>query len=414
MRKVYIMRTNEEDGRLLDALIAAGLSTDESALENPVCPRCGCSTLLAFADDQQFEVVLWEQVDESDGADAHAWYLICSQFDCTYQEEIERVLDPMGAEIFDQSSAQAEFEEYSGIMDLHPVELMELIEDLRVVLATGQNRKLACMLEEAEWRYEESMEWRWAWIRRVPPGKRIRFSLFDSNDEGTAETEEIEGTFVSATDDGFLILREPDEALMLVRAQELDSFLPHQPDKQELPKPLRERIAEVLSPASSDGESRSPRLIHGIPRLQWVVIRGHHLRFDSVNRLGQYKVRCWDPVAAEALSLTPVGKRYWEGLFRRSELEARYDLKRMIKTKGHWVDVVGYMGEEKSPYVRTEDPEVAAALGLQEQKPLYPPETEEAIQKYRRSWSGDVAENDIEDRQEVKLYHWPLPEFKGR
>jgi hypothetical protein len=415
MRRIYILRANEEDGRLLDALTAAGCSPDESTLENPVCPRCGSSTLLAFTEDDQFQVLLWEKVDDTDGAGAHAWHLICSRFDCAYQEEVERVLDPMGAEIFDQWWASAEFEEYAGLMERHPIELMDLIEYFRAVLATGQNPKLACMLEEAEWRYEASLEWRWKWIRSVPLGKRIRFTLIVEGEEDEIdETDEIEGTFVTPTDDGFMVLRDPDETCMLVQARDIGRFQPQRPKTQELPKPRKQEIAEVLSADERGNEARRRRVIYNMSPNHWVVIRGHHLMLSDVNRLGQYKVRCWDPAAAEALSLTPHGERYWEGLFRRSEIEGRYDLKIMIKAKGHWVDMVGYMGEQKWPYVRTEDPAVAADLGLTEQVPLYPPKTEEELRRYQRSWSGGVPENDIEDRQEVKLYHWPLPEFKVR
>ncbi|MDF2626731.1 MAG: hypothetical protein K0R39_562 [Symbiobacteriaceae bacterium] len=412
MRKVYIIRENEEDGRLLDALIAAGLSTDEGELANPVCPRCGFSTLLAFAEDDDFEVVLWEQVDPTDGADAQAWYLVCSQYECSYQEEIERVLDPMGAEVFDQHAALFEFDEYAGTSVSYPIQMQELLEELRAAAAGGRNRKLASMFEHAQWCYQEHLKMRWKWIRRVPLDKRVRFALFNPNDppdyEPTfAEREKraIEGTFVTPTDEGFVILRDPTQELLLVRVEELGWYQPQSPINGELPR----KLTEILKDPPADRQ-----LILGIPAYEYVVIRGHHLRLSSIDRLGQYRVRCWDPVAAAALSLTPHGENYWEGLFRRSDIQERYDVKKMIKTKGHWIDVVAAYGPEEWPYVRTDDPAVAAALGLAEQKPLRPPETDEELRNYRRTWAGGVPESEVEDRRDVRLYHWPLPEFKAR
>ena len=123
MRKIYIVRENEEDGRLLEALEAAGLSTDESDFSNPTCPRCGSSTLLAYTEGDAFELLTWYEVDASDGAKADAWFLVCSSFTCNYEEQVERVFDPMGAEIFDQDSAHGEFDEYSGI---HQASCMEV------------------------------------------------------------------------------------------------------------------------------------------------------------------------------------------------------------------------------------------------------------------------------------------------
>ena len=404
MRKIYIVRENEEDGRLLEALEAAGLSTDESDFSNPNCPRCGSSTLLAYTENDAFDLLTWYEVEASDGAKADAWYLVCSQFTCTYEEQVERVFDPMGAEIFDQDRAHMDFDEYSGIHQSSPRGMLHLINYLRSALEAKPNRKLEAVLDEAEWRYEDAVEQAQEWINRVPLGKRIRFSTWSEQDQKHVE---VEGTFVSATDEGFMLLRDPGEEVMLVQADALDSWAPRRPEEEELPAKLTER--DLLGAPDENG--RPTLIMLGYYR-EMVVIREHHLQLSYVDRFGQYHVRCWDEAAARDLGLTPICEGYWEGVFRRADVEARYDSQPAVKVKGHWVVQWGSAEGETWTAVRTEDPDVAAALDLELEKPWFPPETEEQKQRYRPSWSGLFRNEEIEERKDLRTYHWPLPELQ--
>lgn len=407
MRKVYVVQENEEDGRLLDALEAAGMSTDESDFSNPTCPRCGCGTLLAYTEDDLFELMTWYTVDADDGAKADAWYLVCSQFDCDYEEEVERVFDPMGAEIFDQESAHMEFDEYAGLLQRTPVGLLDLVSYLQSALEDGPNRKLEAVLDEAEWRYEDAVEQARKWINRLPLGKRIRFRTWDEN---VQDHVEVDGTFVSATDEGFMLLRDPGEEVMLLRADAIYHWEPRRPGTDEVSPKFSEVMREDR-PADKDG-NRKPRLIMLHLGGDRVVVRGQHLRLHHVDRFGQYHVGCWDEAAAAALGLTPAGSGYWEGVYRRSDVEARYDSEQAVRVKGHWLDQWGSAGEGAWVAVRTEDPDIATALGLELQKPWFTPETEEEKQRSRPRWTGLFRKEEVEECKEVRTYHWPLPEFQ--
>ncbi|HWI52219.1 MAG TPA: hypothetical protein VNT01_08755 [Symbiobacteriaceae bacterium] len=404
MRKLYVIRENEEDGRLLDALTAAGCSTDESEFDNPVCPVCGHSTLLAYTEGDAFEVVTWYCLDEADCANADGWYLVCSQMECTYEERVERVTDPMGALLFDIDMAHWAFDEYAGLISRHNSGMMELITWLRGALESGPNRKLQCFLEEAEWRYADDLQRTRKWIDRVPPGRLVRFQV----DGASEEQDEIMGTFLTGTDAGFMVLTEPGGALMSLRSEDVFCLQPRRPDKDELSRPLEEELKEAEIQA---GQTPKRNWIKLNTLKEMVVIRGHHVRLGHVDMFGRYHVRCWERSAALALGLQERCENYWEGVFRRSDVEIRYDVRHMVKVKGHWVDVYGAAEHEDWPAVRTTDPMVASELGLKLERPWFPPEDEAEERKLRPCWSGVIPEDDVEDRREVRLYHWPLPEF---
>ncbi|MDF2626730.1 MAG: hypothetical protein K0R39_561 [Symbiobacteriaceae bacterium] len=404
MRKIYILRENEEDGRLLAALEAAGLSTDESEFTNPTCPLCGSSTLLAYTKGEQFELLTWYEIDDDEGAGADAWYLVCSGFECTYEEEVERVFDPMGATAFDQEVAHHQFDEYSGMLERTPVGLKYLISYLQSALEEAPNRKLEAVLDEAEWRYEKDVKQARKWINQVPLGKRVRFR---HTDEAADTADEIEGTFVSATDEGFLLLRAPDEQMMLVKADEIYSWEPRKPAVEEISE--RRKGLKVIDRSDKDGK---PRMIYMCGSRDIIVVQGHHLHVNHIDRYGQYHVYSSDPTAAAALSLEAQGNAYWEGVFRRSDVEARYEVGHFVKVKGHWLEQHGVGGKNTWVAVHTEDPDIAAALGLEEQTPLFPPETEEERQRYRPRWTGLFPNEEVEERKEVRTYRWPLPELQ--
>lgn len=407
MRRIYVVRENEEDGRLLDALEAAGMTTDESEFDNPACPHCGCSTMLAYTKGDIFFLVTWSRLDAEDDK-AEAWYLVCSQFDCTYEEEVERVFDPMGAEIFDQQDAEMAFESYSSLTDRTPLGLLELAAYLKSALEAGPNRKLEDVLDQAEWLYDSHVERAQKWISCIPPGKRIRFSTWDDQKQAHVK---VEGTFVCPTDEGLMLLRAPGDEVMLRRADEIDFWEPKRPETDEVSKTFEEVMQE--DPPLGDQGSRKPQVILLHLGRDRVVVRGYHLQLREVDRFGQYHVGSEDPVAAAALDLTEAVEGYWEGVFRRSDVEAKYEARETVKVKGHWLDQWGSAGKDEWAAVQTEDPDTAAALGLEPQKPWFPPETEAQRLRYRPRWSGLVRDEEIEDRKEVRIYHWPLPDLQG-
>lgn len=396
MRKLYIIRENEEDGKLLDALIAAGRSTDEGEFENPVCPLCGSSTLVAYVENGEFEVVTWYCLSDKEGAAAESWHLVCGNLECTWEEQVERVQDPMGALFFDVDMAHNEFDEYCGLISRDAPDMLNLIAWLKGALEGGPNRKLQCFLEEAEWRYKEHLKTVRKWIDRVPPGKLVKFRT---------GTDDSKGTFVTATEQGFMILTDPHDLLKQFRVEDVFDCLPRRPDRDE----LSPGIHEVLRQAEEGGKLGWIAINCAI---EYVVVKGHHLQLDQVDKFGQYHVRAWSEAAGVGLGMTQKGENYWEATFRRSDIESRYDIRRMVKVKGYWVDTWGTSQYQNWPAVRTTDPAIASALGLEFDKPWsVGDEDEEARPPRQPTWSGVIPEADVEDRREVRLYHWPLPEF---
>lgn len=403
MRRLYIIRENEEDGRLLDALIAAGRSTREDEFENPACPLCGHGTLLGYTEGDAFNVITWPVLDENDVKDADEWFLLCNRLDCTYVEQVERVANPMGADPFDVGMAHMEFDEYCGLTSRNPVGLTRLITWLRSALAAGgPNRKLQDLLDQAEWHEEYRIAQVRKWIDRVPPGKRVEFRT---------DTFQTLGTFVTATEDGFMVLSEPGGELLSVRADAVWEYRPWRPHKEDLPKPTEELLKELVG----DDQDIHHRLIAIHGDLERVVIRGFHLILHHVDKFGQYHVGCGERPAAEALGLKAVSEEYWEGVYRRSEIDGRYDTREMVKVRGHWLDVTGYANHGRWPAVRTYDPAVGAALGLELDKPWRPIGDDDDDEPKRTplppSWSGIVPEQDVEENKVIRLYLWPLPEF---
>ena len=141
-----------EDDRVLDALLAGGIDPDE--LENPRCPLCNTDTLLAYVTGREYHVITWHYLsDEEVRMQPDAWYLICQEYACRYEEQVERVSAPDGAEIFDLLLASSVFDEESGLMS-PPADLAKLITYLKQELKRTQHRKLEAFLHLARWYYD--------------------------------------------------------------------------------------------------------------------------------------------------------------------------------------------------------------------------------------------------------------------
>lgn len=376
-----------EDDRVLDALLAGGTNPDD--LENPRCPLCNADTLLAYALGDQYDVITWSCLtDEEARMQPEAWYLICQEYRCRYEEQVERVTSPDDAEIFDLLQASSTFEEESGLMET-PANLNELITYLERERRRSHHRKLEAFLRLARRSYEEGMDRVRAWTERIPPGRRIAFYL---------EAKKISGRFVAATEDSLLVQTEPGREMLAVKLEVISFYGPHQFDPEEAP-PTDSQLSDDDSWISCDGGS------------EHVVVRGYHLLLSEVDRFGQYRVSCRDPEAAAAIGLRQVAKGYWEGCLRRGDIQARYEKRQMVKVMGHWVKMSGKTGRSRSPYVHTEDPAVAAALGLKPSKPWWTNEHEEPGLQIPW-WSGVIPRDRVEAWDEVTVYQWPIPELK--
>jgi hypothetical protein len=392
MRKVYILRDKEEDGSVLDAMEAQGLCTEEEDIENPACPVCGSPTMLAFTEGDEFQVVTWESLEDDDCSEADGWYLVCSSFTCEYEEPIERTLSPMDATLFDLHSSFWHFDEASGINGNPPDDLQELIRYLEDLLKEGPNRKLECFRDEAEWRRDREWERVREWLNIVPAGRKVQFYL-----EGEPHT----ATFLMATDDQLLVVTRPQGEMLAISTGSITFYGPHFFDPNKPDPPDEDEAAKF----------RSGNLILITGWRERAVIGGYHLSLVHVDRFDQYHVSTSDPEAAQALGMKARGENHWEGCFRRSAVEARYDERRMVKVRGHWLQVWGVSNKDRDPAVKSEDPEVAAELGL---KPVRSwsendrPEEERTIVH----WSGVIPMDQIEEEKQVRTYHWPIPELE--
>lgn len=398
MRKLYVLRANEEDGLLVSALRAQGIEPDESSFSNPECPVCSSITLLSLTVDDAYEVYIWAELDEDYAATADEWYLVCSNLQCTWEEQVERVTDPIGATLFDLGSASYGFDDEIGLGCGSPARqkrLIEYIESLQPYRRTS--RKLGSLLNEAKEQCQAAVVRVHKWLQRVPPGRTVKI---------TTDGGEVKGTFLTATGSGCMVLGRAGD-LVVVEAQSISQYYPRRfdqwgPDEQETQLDYK----EVFARAKSDPDSIITFLggIH-----QWIVVRGFSLEFHQVDRFGQYIASTRDPRTAEALALREIHEHYWEGRFLRSEIAMRYDVNRMIKVKGHWLNHYGYT-DARNPAVYTDDREVALDLGLKLQKPLvFEEEGEPGLTARTPRWHGVVQRHLVEEEAEVKSWHWPLP-----
>jgi hypothetical protein len=289
MRKLYILRKQEDDGALLDALEARGLGPDD--MVNPTCPTCGAYTYLAYTTGDAFTVITWDSLDPDDEADADAWFLTCTEPACCYEEEVERVLTPAGAEPFDLETSEREIDEFLGFT---PLGLRQLIEYLQQLAQEHPNRKLECLVDAAQWRYDAAMESIRQWLSKLPVGKRIHFTI---------DGESMKGSFLTATEDSFLTITQPGGELIAVPAESLGGYGPHYFDSKQ-------EDGEDVDITNIDPD----RLIWMQGNLEYVVVRGHHMQLGWTDeRFGIYKISSQDEALARELGLRQTADRWSSG-----------------------------------------------------------------------------------------------------
>ncbi len=381
MRRIYFLNREQESERVLDAILAQGL--DPEQIENPTCPLCGAETLPAYLDDGEFTVVLRDRLDE-DGVET--WYLVCQELDCPYEEQVERTLEPEGAIFFEVQDAAREFVQEMDLYRGAPAEQMDLITWLRQVVHEFPYRRNQDLLDKAERHYRGQLKRIRRWVGKREYGQRIGLHV---------NGEWHDGLFFAATENAVMMRTQPGDELVTVPVERIGCH--RIPVREEKPISLKEALAD------------RDRAVSAVGCTEYVVIRGHRVEVEEVDRFGVFHVRCWEAPVAEALSLTQKAENYWEGEFRRHEIDQRYEARRVARVKGHWVEATGETEVTKSPLVSTEDPVVAEALGLKESLRWYIYH-EEPPHLTPRHWSGIIPLDQVEAFDEVRIYLWPLPE----
>ncbi len=383
MRRIYFLDQKQESERVLDAILAQGL--DPNWIENPTCPLCGTHTLLAYREDDEFTVVLWERLDEDEeGVDA--WYLVCQELGCPYEEQVERTFEPEGALFFELQEAVWQFGQEVGIYQNAPADQMEMITWLRQVVEEFPSRRNQDLLAKAERHYRNRLKRIRHWVGKRQNGERIGLHVNGAWHDGV---------FFAATDHAVMMLTRPGGELVVMPMEKIGSHR----------LPVRDEEPISLEDALADQDSWTT----GVGYTEYVVIRGHRVVLERADRFGLFHVHCCEAPVAEALNLTQKGENYWEGTFRRHEIEQRYEARCVVKVKGHWVQATGETVVTRSPLVSTEDPVVAEALGLKESLRWYIYH-EEPPHLTPRRWSGIIPRDQVEAFDEVRVYLWPIPE----
>ncbi|HEY3368172.1 MAG TPA: hypothetical protein VGK74_24230 [Symbiobacteriaceae bacterium] len=384
MKQVYILRTNEEDGVLLDALLAEGPANDEDP-SNPTCPRCGSDTMLVYLWDDDEYAILTDRVgtEPDDEIETDEWFLTCQNANCTYEEAVERVLNPAGAILFDPEWIFHQLDETYALYSRSLPGMEELVAALQERIKQIRTHNVAALLFEARWQSEAALTDAREWLARLAPNAEI---VFDYDDKPT------EAQVVAVTEDGALLLTKAGEMLAApLRVMTRDQVRL----KKDKPEPV-------------DLNPDPDRLIDLSGFGQYVVVRGQRLEHKHVDRLGQFHVGCRNAESAAILGLEQVVEGYWEGRFRRSDIEAHYDARVTVQVKGYWLRLNGRTWQRKLPWVTTSNPEIAAALGLAKMPEWHTegaPTPTVSVPRY----SGVITWEQVEEQGEERTYHWPLP-----
>lgn len=377
MRKVYLLRDEEQDGTVLDALIAMGLPPSEESVENPACPVCGAPLLVACQNGREFDVLIWESLGEDCEPDAAgAWFLVCSDLTCEHEEQVQRSADPAGAVLYDLRAAHEALDESIGLFCMFPPVVREVVGELEQLYHSHPSRKLLSILDEARDQLKFASADLQKRVAALPCGARISVDVGD---------EQCCGTLLTATDTHLLVTGQEGE-LVAINLEGVHTVSTHR---------------EPTNLTGGDWVA-----VEGAT--EWVVIRGQHVRLDWVDRLGAYKVSTGDQAVAEALGLQARGQGCWSGNFRRSDVEAKYVARKLARVAGQWVQVTGYRTRDRCPNVRTDDPGVAARLGLKPQREpqASQPEAEWPVSHY----NGVVPSDWVEEQTVERVYAWPIPE----
>lgn len=381
MRRLYILDDEEFD----EEFDSPKYDDSDGYIDNPTCPRCGRELLLAYTEGAEFEVITWYCLlgDEP----AETWWLVCGNFNCDYEEQVELVKKPAGATLYDVDTASHDFGAETGFDELSPTGQLEMKAWLQYIHAAIPNRKLPSLIDTLQWQYDQHVEQLQEWLPTVPAGRKIEF---------THGGNHLAGYLVSFNDKE-MVVRDADSDNVGTFPLEQVAFFG--------PRYFRDEPEE--KPADDDGA----RHFIMIASMERCVVRGHHLHLDSVDRFGRHHVRTWDEAVGLALGMKHLSGTCYEAIYRRDEVEGRYDLRRLVKVAGHWLEWMGRTDRDDITAVKTDDPAVARELGFRAERALWP--NEDGTWPEPTRWYGFVADEQIEEREEHPVWYWPFPEAKG-
>lgn len=382
MRRLYILSDEE-----FDEEFEAGQYDDAGGrVENPTCPRCGRELLVAYVAGGEMEVLTWYCLLGDEAQIAESWHLVCGNFDCPHEEEVAFVRKPAGAVLFDMDEASALFSAETGYGEMNPAGDREMMEQLEELYDASGNRKLPSLIDGLQWSYDERMQQLREWLPTVPAGRTVSIHHSGAHWDG----------HVVMYSDSHLLLRPAGGAEVLALPFEEISFFG--------PRYFRDEPEAVEA---------APQQSHTIVMCnrERCVVKGQHLHLDEVDRFGRHHCRTWDPGVGKALGMEQLSETCYKGVFRRSEVEGRYDLRRIVRVAGHWVEWFGPTAQAGVMAVKTEDPAAARSLGLKPWQPWFP--DEDGTWPPSPFWYGFVSEEQVEAQEEHPVWLRPLPEARG-
>lgn len=381
MRRLYILSDEEFDEEFESDKYdhAAG------QVENPTCPRCGRELLVAFVAEGDMEVLADYCLFGDEVQVAESWYLVCGNFNCLYEEEVEFVREPAGAVLFDMNEAASLFGEETGFGEMCPAGNRELVEELAELYADSGNRKLPSLIDDLQWQSDEHLRQLREWLVRVPAGRTIEIHLDGTRWEG----------YIVLYSDSHLLLRPKGASEALAFALEEISFFGPRYFRDEPEPEAPEAGTEMAHMIVLSGRERC-------------VVKGHHLHLDQVDRFGRHHCRTWDAAVGQALGMKHLGDTCYQGVFRRTEVQGRYDLRRIVRVAGHWVEWFGPTATGDALAVKTVDPEIARALDLKPWQAWLP--NADGTWPPSPFWYGFVSLESVEAQEEHPVWLRPIPE----
>lgn len=370
MRRLYLLSDHE----FAEDFEGMGLDPESDALDPPTCPRCGRELLVGYQEDGEVYIVYDEVLEPGECLAAEAWFLLCGNFECPYEEPVERVFRPAGALIYDLRTALWDFGEATGFFHSEPRVIRELLEYLQNCHGRSPSRKLAAHMAELQFQYEYALQERREWLAGLIPGQRV---------ELTTAAGRVAGPLLAAGADAITVAGR--DGAVLVPLERVQRF-----------------------GAGEAGAGPAPPVILS-PDRERIVVRGHHLAVEEVDRFGRFHASTMAPHAGRDLQMEDLGELGYMGVFLPREVEARYELLHLVRVQGYWLEVMGATADEQFVAVCTWDPVAAAALSLGPRRGDGLPGSAAVA-----GWQGLILRRRVEAEEVHRLHIWPIPEVSRR
>lgn len=373
LRRLYLLSDHE----FAEDFEGMGLDPESDSIDPPACPLCGRELLAAYQEEGEMYILYEDALQEGEALGAEAWHLVCGNFECPYEEQVERVFRPAGALLYDLRTAIWDFGEATGFFHSEPRVLRELLEHMQACQANRPQRKLLAHVAELQFQYEYALKERRDWLARLPRGQQVEFT--------TAEGR-VEGTLLGAEPDAILV--GAGAGTVRVALERIQFFSPRYPEPE--------------SPGALPPDHPGFKHLVLVTDNERIVVRGHHLVVEEVDRFGRFHVSTRDPLAGVELPMKHLGHRY-AGVFLPRDVEERYEIHRMVQVRCHWLEVTGPTTDDQVLAVRSHDPVAAAALALRLYRSPRPGLA-------ATGWHGFVTRNQVQAEEAHYLHIWPIPE----